>query len=997
MIVANIPAFTSTVIRPILHDILLVLMKTGKEGNGCPGPDSSLQGLVDFRDLFLSESRALALLGRGTSPYGDLMRSLYSMLDRIMSALDENGKPEMNNLIGSLTERQSSVAGDIHFPGELISQNLDISLNGLNAAIDISLSDLRVANIDSLAAPVKLLQPMLGESSALNNSMSIGVGEDALRTSFTLKVNGEGNELKVNNELELGISLKSMDMMLELLAEIQEYPFLHFPLKDILNMDCWLATIVTPVLDKYGMRIGEADSGLVFREIALAVAEARIDLNCIACSSPILLDMTSYLSSQQGIEDTTEVANNVFNYISDLLGGDFVQSFIDKSLNEAGMKCPHSPTYMKGFNGLQFDDMIASANSESSYGFLIAIIVVVACLLALIFIILGLTKHVTKRRHVRWLNSLNRSQLLDLEKMQTDEAKRVKDLDSRMRSLVLSYEVPLFLRLFIPIIILGNIALFLSGHLSLGGTVNLSGSFAGDSFDVDGFFEFSMAKSTIEMWNAGAKSLAILIVIFSGVWPYTKQLITLVLWFLPTTRVSSHRRGKILLWLDALGKWSMVDVFVLLMTLASFRLSVESPDHLSFIPEGLYSINMLVVPLWGLYANMLAQLLSQISSHIIIHYHRKTIASARERQDDEWGISRPSATGSSPLRKHCFVLDYEASTERARVRKGTSWLFAVLLASFVLLVICGCSLKSFSIEFFGIVGLAVESGQQFQEAKTSYSVFDLSRMIMDEARYLDTASDLVGLGTLASLLVITVFLVPLAQAFSQFVQWFAPTSVVQRKRNYVANECLAAWQYMEVYVLSIIISAWQLGGVSEFMINAYCDPLNGTLNALSFTGILKEEDAQCFRVDATVEAASWLLVAASILLAFSGHFITSASMQKVQDEDVPNERRFHSDRWSNQQLKLSHTMDLSLNPTDETMNASMDNDDSEEEDSNTSQERKIKITPVPSRFTDYYYFATTRNQNEAAYDVEEDNSCFIGDVREEDCDTAVYSGCNIEK
>jgi uncharacterized paraquat-inducible protein A len=131
--------------------------------------------------------------------------------------------------------------------------------------------------------------------------------------------------------------------------------------------------------------------------------------------------------------------------------------------------------------------------------------------------------------------------------------------------------------------------------------------------------------------------------------------------------------------------------------------------------------------------------------------------------------------------------------------------------------------------------LAVESGQQFQEAKTSYSVFDLSRMIMDEARYLDTASDLVGLGTLASLLVITVFLVPLAQAFSQCTQWFVPTTKRQRKHNYVANECLAAWQYMEVYVLSIIISAWQLGGVSEFMINAYCDPLNGSLNALSCT------------------------------------------------------------------------------------------------------------------------------------------------------------------
>ena len=464
------------------------------------------------------------------------------------------------------------------------------------------------------------------------------------------------------------------------------------------------------------------------------------------------------------------------------------------------------------------------------------------------------------------------------------------------------------------------------------------------------------------MWNAGAKSLAILIVIFSGVWPYTKQLVTLVIWFLPTTRVSSTRRGKILIWLDALGKWSMVDVFVLLMTLASFRLSVESPDHLSFLPEGFYSIQMLVVPLWGLYANMLAQILSQLSSHVIIHYHRKTIQTARDSQDDEWGISRQSNADRLPLRKHKFVLDYEASTERAHVRGSASVVFVVLQVSLVLLVICGCSLPSFSIETFGIVGLAIESGQQFQEARTSYSVFELSKMIMDEARYLNTASDLVGLGSLASLLVITVFIVPLAQIASQVTQWFAPTKSEERRMNCVASECLAAWQYMEVYVLSIVISAWQLGGVSEFMINAYCDPLGGTLNKLSNSGILKHEDAQCFRVDASVEAASWLLVVASIILYILTHFINSASLQKVQDEDVPAERRLHSDRWTSKsdlQLVTSETADT-------TMIVSMDIDSADD----GSLERNIIISPVPSRFTDYYYFATLRSQRQEGSNVE---------------------------
>lgn len=112
------------------------------------------------------------------------------------------------------------------------------------------------------------------------------------------------------------------------------------------------------------------------------------------------------------------------------------------------------------------------------------------------------------------------------------------------------------------------------------------------------FFYPCRVQSTFEMWRAGAKALAILIVIFSGLWPYSKQLITLYIWFAPAKWLSSKRRGSILHWLDTLGKWSMVDVFVLLMTLASFRISIDSPDNFSFLPDGLYSVNMMVVPKW---------------------------------------------------------------------------------------------------------------------------------------------------------------------------------------------------------------------------------------------------------------------------------------------------------------------------------------------------------------------------------------------------------------
>ena len=449
-----------------------------------------------------------------------------------------------------------------------------------------------------------------------------------------------------------------------------------------------------------------------------------------------------------------------------------------------------------------------------------------------------------------------------------------------------------------------------------------------------------MVNSTIEMWEAGAHSLAILIVMFSGVWPYSKQLTILAIWFLPTSRLSSKRRGQILHWLDVLGKWSMVDVFVLLMSLASFRISIESPSHLSFLPENLFQVQMMVIPLWGLYSNFLAQIVSQISSHVIIHYHRKSIDLASQAQELEWGIVSLDTDDTKALRNHHFKLDYEASTKFASVRRGVSTALAIFLVAFIVLVICGCSLTSFSIETVGLLGLAVESMNQFQDSIINYSVFGLANIIMDEARYLDTASNYIGLGTLSALLVVTVFIVPIAQGISLMMEWFKPMNKEQRQRNLVINEILSAWQYMEVFVLSVCIASWQLGGVSEYMINAYCDSLENLFNTLSFYGVLSESDAQCFRINAIVESATYLLVAASVSLSLANHFIMSASSQKRKDIETPVQSRFHSDRW----LTEKHTMSLD-----------------EDESSEVSSTRDVKkISPVASRFTDFYPFATQK-------------------------------------
>ncbi|KAL7552892.1 hypothetical protein ACHAWF_016142 [Thalassiosira exigua] len=953
VLVRAMPGIFETTLREAMNGFV----EEALDKTECPGPEDSLDGLVDYRDLLLPEEESVELGGRGGEQYGGLFQMLYGLVERATTSEGVSWlNAFVNPTIARFTEFELDDGGDLALPGDLFRQNLDVSLNGLNALIELGVSNVKISNLDSVGA-LQLLQPLKEESHVVNNTSKVGAGPDPIRIEMTVLVAGKGDKLEVHEEVELRLSLQDIGLMLEVLAQIQEPVFLDFPLQDMNNLHCWMNTIAAPILSKYGIREGEADTGLVLRKIAMAVVEARFSMSCISCSSPMMLELEQAMKSQEGVEDTTETINRVLNYAASLLGGKYVQTEIDRMVKEAGQRCPHSPTYQN--TALEYEDLEpVQANEGDSQEFLIAILAVILGAAIFSTIVWSLTGCISRRRHARWVSTLTRPQKVDLARMQKEEKKIEQDLDKRLRSLVMSKEVPCLVRLFIPIIILGNIGLFLSGHLSLGGTVNISGSFAGQGFNVEGFFEFSMAKSTLEMWKAGARTLAILVALFSGLWPYTKLIATLLIWLAPPRWLPSKRRGKILRWLDVLGKWSMVDVFVLLMTLASFHISVESPDHLRFLPKDLYQIHMLVRPLWGLYANMLAQLVAQVLSHVIIHYHRKSVRAATKSQEIELNLARPLDDVEGRLCSHGFRLDYEASDKRAVLRRGVDWVLFAALVSFVILVICGCTLPSFSIEVHGIVGLVVESANKFKQAKSFYGVFDLAKMIMDQARHVGEFSDYIGMGTLASLLVTTVFLVPLLQAASLLAQWFAPVTTKRRWRNTQLNEILSAWQYMEVYVLSIVIAAWQLGSISEHMINAYCGELLDTFTALSHYEILDKKDAQCFRVDATVETASWLLVAASLLLFVLNHFVGTAASQKALDDSTPANKRLHTDRWIGSKLCLQ-------SDSGEESAGTMDID---EEEGTVAQkhdfDEKVRVLPISPRFTDYYRFATTHQIEE---------------------------------
>jgi uncharacterized paraquat-inducible protein A len=82
-------------------------------------------------------------------------------------------------------------------------------------------------------------------------------------------------------------------------------------------------------------------------------------------------------------------------------------------------------------------------------------------------------------------------------------------------------------------------------------------------------FNASIFSSVKKLWDNGSYPLAILIVLTSVVWPYVKLFLAFFAWFAPYQL--PRRRERMIEVIDAVGKWSFVDIVVLVEIMVAFR------------------------------------------------------------------------------------------------------------------------------------------------------------------------------------------------------------------------------------------------------------------------------------------------------------------------------------------------------------------------------------------------------------------------------------------
>lgn len=82
-----------------------------------------------------------------------------------------------------------------------------------------------------------------------------------------------------------------------------------------------------------------------------------------------------------------------------------------------------------------------------------------------------------------------------------------------------------------------------------------------------------------------------------------------------------------------------------------------------------------------------------------------------------------------------FSRPHRGETEKLIIRSYVNNILPLCALSLVICITVGCILPSFSLELFGIVRVAVEFGQDFEEATVSHSVFSVIKLLFDQASY----------------------------------------------------------------------------------------------------------------------------------------------------------------------------------------------------------------------------------------------------------------------
>lgn len=333
------------------------------------------------------------------------------------------------------------------------------------------------------------------------------------------------------------------------------------------------------------------------------------------------------------------------------------------------------------------------------------------------------------------------------------------------------------LKFSVPAVLAFAFILFLSSNISIGTSVDLILTRADGSniTPVINVYSFSLGSTISEMAKAGVYMLMLLITFCSGVWPYAKIVLMVASWVTSTRRLSPVRREKILYLVDALGKFSLIDAYVLVLMMVAFRYNLEF--------EGVGALNVYVTPKYGFYSFLFATIVSLVSGHAVLFLHRKTMIPL---------IPVDSGRRES-LSRHVF--DDKRGRGLVRLTKRFRRLIlAALLIDFALILVGSC-LKSFHFTFNGAAGTALG-----EDRIRSFSLITIGEHIPHSVQHQSSF----GISWIQTTYFFFALVMPILCLISTVALFLAPMTRKRQQKVFLIVEVANAWSAIEVFVIAIL-------------------------------------------------------------------------------------------------------------------------------------------------------------------------------------------------
>ncbi|CAK9009825.1 unnamed protein product [Durusdinium trenchii] len=105
-------------------------------------------------------------------------------------------------------------------------------------------------------------------------------------------------------------------------------------------------------------------------------------------------------------------------------------------------------------------------------------------------------------------------------------------------------------------------------------------------------------------------------------------MLMMMCWFTPPSRLSVAKRQGLLNFLDAFGKWSLVDTFVMILFMVAFKFDLSAPDGPGILQDifresgDSATFGVQVDAMFGFYTFLIATFMSLVCGHVTTACHR---------------------------------------------------------------------------------------------------------------------------------------------------------------------------------------------------------------------------------------------------------------------------------------------------------------------------------------------------------------------------------------